>query len=55
MSDPEDKRSWAELVVVAVTDELIAAGVVFPETHGEGLSPAQYAEAIRTLAKDSDV
>ncbi len=49
----EDKRSWAEMVVVAVTDELVAAGVEFPETHGEGLSPEQYAEAIRTLAGSS--
>ncbi len=44
-----DSRSWAEMVVVSVTDALVAAGVEPPQTHGEGLSPEQYAEIIRTL------
>ncbi len=44
-------RSWAEMVVIAVTEALVESGVTIPETHGEGLDPEQYRDLIRQLTK----
>jgi hypothetical protein len=46
------ERSWAELVVIAINEELARAGIEFPETHGAGLEPDQYRELLRTALKE---
>lgn len=45
----EERRSWAESVAVAVTEELVAAGANFPDTHGAGAEPDFYRAAVRFL------
>lgn len=45
-------RNWSEMVVHAITEELIKAGIDLPKTHGEGLDPDQFAMIIQLILID---